>query len=266
MAARKTRLLVANTDYTHSLTIMLAKSSFLPQFETSLQRLRKDALATNIPEKAFKGSELSTDLQLGKLKLKSPQRREQFSKFLHGLDYSKLIGPAPESAQLSSVARENTDTARSLSHVAPLRINVSGLMTDWPDPSQIRILYGQAVDPTGRLHSFMCSLIPIFIAAGFPIIRPALKPIFDIVSSYSINYGKSNPFIVQPNGTRRYKRDYRIPNLDARELLKKYENETWATDVHLERLSLRGIGITERDPDGVRVFKELPEIDSVALP
>ena len=266
MAARKTRLLVANKDYTHSLTIALAKSSFLPQFETSLQRFRKDALATNIPEKAFKPSEHSTSMLLGRLKLKSTQRREQFSKFLHSLDYSKLIGPAPENAQLLSVARKSPDTARSLSHVAPLRINVSGLTSDRPDRSSSRKLHLCAVDPTGRLHPFLRSLIPIFTAAGFPILRPPLKPRFEIVSSYAINWGSSDPFIVQSNGTRRYKKDYRVPNFDARELLKKYEDETWATDVHLERLSLQGIGASERDPDGVKVFKLQPEIDSVALP
>ena len=68
MAARKIRVLVANKDYTHSLTIVLAKSSFLPQFETSLQRFRKDALATNILEQAFNPSEYSTSLLLGRLK------------------------------------------------------------------------------------------------------------------------------------------------------------------------------------------------------
>ena len=260
-------MLVPNKDYTHLLHIRLAKSSFLPQFETSLQRFRKDALATVIPEKAFKPSEYSTSLLLGRLNLKSPQRRlEQFSKFLHSLDYSKLIGPAPESAQSSSVARENNDTARPLSHVAPLRINVSGLTTDRPDLSEIRILYGRAVDPTGRLHPFWRCLIPIFTAAGFPIIRPHLNPRFSIVDSYRMIRFRSQLFVARPNGTGYHERDYLVPNFDARELFKKYEDETWATDVHLERLSLQGIGASETDPDGVMVFKELPEIDSVALP
>ena len=259
--------MVPNKDFTHSLIIQLAKSSFLSQYEKSLQRFRNDALATNIPEKAFAPSEHYTNLLLGKFKLKSPKRREQFSKVLHGLDYSKLIRPAPESAQSSIVARENADTARSLSHVAPLRINVSGLATDKPNASNTTRLYLGAVDPTGRLDPFLRSLADTFTTAGFPIIRPQLELRFDVVNSYMVNWGKAKPLVVQPDGSRRYKNDFHpVPKFDARELLKKYENETWATDVHLERLSLRGIGATVRDPDGVKVFKEQYEIDSVALP
>ena len=266
MAATKVRPLIVYKDYTHSLMIRLNTSSFLSQTETHFQRLRKDALAINVPEKAFLPTLLLQSLLIGRLKLKSPQRREQFSRVLHGLDYSKLIGPAPESAQLSSMVREHIDMAPSLSHVAPLRINMSGLTTNWPDRSVARHLALLAVDPTGRLHPFLRSLVDIFTTAGFPILAPNLEPRLDIVNSFSVYWGRPSSLVVEPNGKKRYKRHYRVPDFDARELLKKYENETWATDVHLERLSLRGVGATERNPDGVKVFKEQPEIDSVDLP
>ena len=260
------RYLMANKDFTHTLTIELARSSFFSQFGTSFQRFRNDTLARNIPEKAFRPSDIFASLLLGRLKLKSPQRREQFAKVFHSLDCSKLIGPAPEGAQSSSIARENIDTARSLSHVAPLRINISGLTTDWPDPSSTRKLWLGAVDPTGRLHSFSRSLIDIFTMAGFPILTPSLEPGMNIVNSYTVNWGNPNPFVVLPNGSRRYKPDFRVPAFDARDLLKKYENEIWAKDVRLERLGLQTVGATERNPDGENVFKDPPEVDSVALP
>ena len=267
MAARKARrILIANKDYTHSLSIELARSSFFSQFETSFQHFRNDALARNIPEKAFKPSNIFAGLLVGRLKLESLQRREQFAEVLHSLDYSKLIGPAPESAQPSSIARGNIDTARSLSHVAPLRIYISGLTTDWPDPSSTRKLWLGAVDPTGRLHSFSRSLIDIFTMAGFPVLTPSLEPRMNIVNSYSVHWGKSKPFVVLPNGSRYYKADFRVSAFDARDLLKKYENEIWAKDVRLERLGLWGVGATERNPDGEKVFKDQPEVDSVALP
>ena len=269
MAATNVRRhLAANKDYTHTLLIKLAESSFLPQFETVFQRFRRDVLAKNIPEKAFKPPlpPLHANLLLGRLNLKSPRRREQFSKVLHGLDHDKLIGPAPESAQLSSVARKNVDTARSLSYVAPLRIKLSGLTTDRPDASSTRVIYLLPIDPTGRLQPYLRSLIDIFTAAGFPILRPNPHPEVRFVDTYAVNWLRSGHQIVQPDGRRRYKRDFRVPAFDARELLKKYENETWATDVCLERLSLKGVGASERNPDGEMVLKETPEIDSVILP
>ena len=265
MAATKARGLIAYRDYTHSLVIQMDASSFHSQSETSFQRFRKDTLIANIPEKANNPQAHSNKLLFGRLKLGSLQRREKFSKVLHSLDYSKLIGPAPENAQSSSVAREHIDTAPSPSHVAPLRVNLSGLNTNWPDPSVTRMLYLSSVDPTGRLHPFIRSLIDIFTKAGFPILEPTRGLSLSLVTSQLIHWGGPYPFVVLPNGSKRY-REFRHPTFDARELLKKYENETWATDVRLERLSLLGVGATERNPDGVKVFKEQPEIDSVALP
>ena len=253
--------MVVHKDYTHTLTIELAKS-FSSQFETSFQRFRNDSLARNIPEKAFKPLVLCTDLLLGKLNLKSPQYREQFAKVLHSLDCSKLI---PASAQSSSVAREIIDTAQSPSYVAPLRIDNSGLITNSLDPSLTRLLYIGSVDPTGRLHTFWRSLIGVFAMAGFPILGADPEPRINIVNMYHVHWGTSK-LTVLPNGSKRYKRIRPIRAFDARELLKKYANETWATDVRLERLSLRAVGSTERDPDGVMVFKDKAVVDSVALP
>ena len=266
MAAKKVRQLIPHKDFTHSLQFDLAESSVLPQMEASLQRFRRDALATNIPEKAFNPQVLLRSLLIGRLKLNPPQRREEFSKFLHSLEYSKLIGPAAETAQLSSEARERIDMARSLSHVAPLRINMSGLASRRQDPSSIKTLSVWAVDPTGRLRPFFRSLIEVFEAAGFPILKPHWEPQMEIVSISNISWGEPSPFVVQPNGKKFYQKNFRYPTFDARELLKKYENEIWATDIPVERLSLRGVGASEKDPDGERVFKEKPEVDSVALP
>ena len=268
---------MANKDFTHFLQFDLAESSVLPQMEASLQRFRRDPLATDIPEKAFRPQVLLRSLFIGRLKLNQPQRREEFSKFLHSLEYNKLIGPAGETAQLSSEAREHIDMARSLSHVVPLRINMSGLTSQWRDqmsgltsqwrdPSTTRKLSVWAVDPTGRLRPFFRSLIEVFEAAGFPILKPHWEPLMEIVSIYNMSWGEPSPLVVQPNGKKYYRKTFRYPTFDSRELLKKYENEIWATDIPVERLSLREVGASEKDPDGERVFKEKPEVDSVALP
>ena len=182
---------------------------------------------------------------------------------LHSIDYRKLLSPAPESAQSSFAATEQVDTARSRSHVAPLRINFSGLHTAARDPSNALELSLLAIDPTDRLQSFWRSLIDRFTLAGFPIINPFPNPKWHFVSSHIVHLGKSSPFILLPNGKTRYKNP--LPKFDARELLKKYENTIWAKDVPLERLSLLGIGFTEKNPDGETVMKQQPEIDSVAL-
>lgn len=263
MAATKVRRLIPNKDYTHSLIIKLQSSSLVPQLESSIRRFRKDAFAAEIPERAFIPLELA-NLSLGKMYLEGPQRREDFSKFLHSIEYRELLSPAPESAQSSFAATEQVDTARSRSHVAPLRINFSGLHTAAHDPSKAMELSLLAIDPTDRLQSFWRSLIDRFTLAGFPIVRPSPNSKWRCVSSVIANRSKSNPSIVLPNGERRHKNP--LPKFDARELLKKYENTIWAKDVPLERLSLvAGIGFKGKNSDGETVWKQPAEIDSVAL-
>ena len=78
------------------------------------------------------------------------------------------------------------------------------------------------------------------------------------------NWGPQ-PFNVFKNRRNEY-RKRSIPIFDATEFMKMYKNEVWAKDVHLQRLSVRRLGSTEKLPDGSRVFKRPPEMDSVALP
>lgn len=82
-----------------------------------------------------------------------------------------------------------------------------------------------------------------------------------------VNWHKPNDYVILPNGGKKYlKRPHSVPKFDAREMIKMYENEVWARDVHLERLSLLGLGSTEKLLDGSVAFRQPPEIDSVALP
>ncbi len=248
-------------DFTHSLVIKLGGPSFLSQFQASLQRFEKDVFA-KIPPRAIFAPE-HCDLYLGKLKLK---HLDSFSKFLHGLDYHRLLERATENAQSSPVVTKALDEAPSLSHVASLRIDLSGLATRSVDPTNATKLQLLPIDHTHRLHHFWSSLIDSFSAAGFPLLRALQEPHLNFVSTMMINWHKPSPYAILPNGKKRYFREGRVPRFDARELIKMYENEVWAKDVHLQRLSLLGIGSTERLADGNRVFKQPPEIDSVALP
>ena len=143
---------------------------------------------------------------------------------------------------------------------------MSGLTPKCPYPSNTRKLGVWPVDPTGRLRPFLRSLIEVFAAAGFPILKRYPDPTMEIASIYSMDWSGPNPFVVNPNGNRFYYRERRRPTFDAKELLNKYENEIWATDVPVERLSLQGVGASEKNPDGEKVFKGQPAVDSVALP
>lgn len=264
MAATKVRRFVPNRDYTHDLMIKLHHSSMLPQLETSFKRFRKDGIAAGIHQRAFLPPGIG-GLYLGKISLQTPQRREDFSRFLHSIDYRKLLGPAPGSAQISSAATEQLDMARSRFHGATLRINFTGLtIPQATDPSNVRALSLLATDPTGRVQPFWSSLIDFFTVAGFPILKPRAAPRWEFVSSFIVDRVKSKAFIDRPDKQRHIKRRP-VPTFDARELIKKYDNTTWAKDVPLERLSLLGLGASETDPDGEIVMKQQPEIDSVAL-
>ena len=122
------------------------------------------------------------------------------------------------------------------------------------------------MDHTHRLHHFWYSLIASFSAAGFPLLAPPKELHFSLVNMVMIKWDKPCPYAVLPNGKRKKLGKVRVPGFDARELIKMYENEVWAKDVHLERLSLLGLRMTERLSDGEKVLKQPPEIDSVALP
>ena len=170
MTATKVRRLMPYKDFTHSLLITLGGSSYLSQLQTSLQRFQKQA-STKIPERAFWPPD-HCHLYLGRLDLRTAQRAAAFSKVLHSLDYRKLLELALEhSAPSSSVVTNQNDTARSVPHVTPLRVDISGLTTKSPNPSHACDLHMLPIDPTDRLHRFRSSLENSFSAAGFPIIK-----------------------------------------------------------------------------------------------
>lgn len=134
---------------------------------------------------------------------------------------------------------------------------LTGLATGAVDPSNALHLYFLSNDPTSRLHHFWTSLIDSFSVAGFPVLRPQ-EPRVKIVDSIMVHWSKS--------GAYKKANDLRPPVFDARGLIETYEHTVWAKDVHLQRLSLFGVGISGRLPNGGRVYKEPPEIHSVALP
>lgn len=121
-------------------------------------------------------------------------------------------------------------------------------------------------DPTDRLDRFWHSVRESFSAAGFPLLDQP-TPHAHIVSTLMAGWGPQG-YILLPNGARKYRKPrFRLPRFDARDLIKAYENEIWAKDVHLQRLCVCELGSTENLPDGGKVFKLPPEIDSVvALP
>ena len=261
MAATKVRNLIAYKDYTHTLSIKLDSSSFLSQFQTSFQPFRNNASAI-IPEKAFLVPELYR-LHIGRLHLNTAQRLQEFVKVMHGLDYCKLLGPAPAIAQSPITAVEQSDTARSVAHIAPLKIDVTGLTTESTNPSRATHLYLSLVDPTYRLQPFLQSLRDCFSAAGFPLLKTSKKYRVKVTDGRMVLW---HTYFVLPNGKRVYYKREARPVFYPRELLKVYENTIWAKEVPLERISLDGIGIRERTSEGDTVFKLPPEVDSVALP
>lgn len=261
MAATKFRNSIPYKEYTHTLSIRLGTSSFLSQFQTSFQPFRNNASAI-IPEKAFLVPELYR-LNIGKLRLNTAQRLQEFLKVMHGLDYCKLLGPAPAIAQSPITAVEQFDTARSVAHIAPLKIDVSGLTTESTNPSRATHLYLLLVDPTYRLQLFLQSLRDCFSAAGFPLLKTSEKQRVKVIDARMVHW---HTYIVLPNGERRYYKREARPIFDMRELLKVYKNTIWAKEVPLERISLDGIGIRERTSEGDTVFTPPREVDSVALP
>ena len=250
MAATTVRALRPHKEFTHTLSIPLDSSSFLSQLQTSLQPFRKKASAI-IPETAFLPPHLYR-LRVGRLHLNTAPRLEEFLKVMHGLKHLNV---------------ELSDMTRSVSHLAPLTIDVSGLITRSPDPSAATHLNLPVVDPTYRFQPFLQALTGYFSAAGFPLLRPPGIDTIHIVDTIMISWREPSRRIVLPNGKRGIQRgpDH-LPTFNATELLKVNENTIWAREVPLERISLDGIGITERNSEGDKVFRSRPEVDSVALP
>lgn len=205
-------------------------------------------------------------MRIGQVHLNTAGRLQGFLELMHRLNYSKLLGPAPEIAQSSIIAVKQSDTARSVAHIAPLRINVSGLTTRSIHPSRANHLELSLVDSTCRLRPFLQSLRGCFSAAGFPLLNISEEALVKVIHAKKMLWHSPALRTVLPNGECRYYRRYTLSQFDVRELLKMYENTIWAKDVPLERMSLEGIGMTGRNSEGVEAFKPFPEVDSVALP
>lgn len=276
MAAMKARNLSAGRDFTHSLSITLGGPSFVSQFQTSLQRFQEDASET-VPEKAYYPPELWTKVYLGKLHLgtRNRPRISELSTVLQDLNYRRLLGgPAVErSAYYSSSSSSSSLSASdikqayaahsSVSHVAPLKFDLSGIKTTSIDPSKALTLHLLPSDPTGRWRRFCQAVAHYLAAAGFPLVD-GREPSIRFVNSLFVHWNQPQGSILLKNGATKYKKPrFNQSAFDARRLIKEYENKIWVKDVELERLCVYEMNATKKLPDGSRVLSEPQEVAGI---
>ena len=56
------------------------------------------------------------------------------------------------------------------------------------------------------------------------------------------------------------------PKFDARDLIRRWKDYEWATDIQLEKIGVYALGSKEKLPGGGYRLKQMTEIDSIALP
>ena len=123
------------------------------------------------------------------------------------------------------------------------------------------------VDWTHRLEHFKHIFLNWSFEAGFLTIAVADK--VDLVMA-GIIASWVEKGVYEPNTRRWKRRNYeerpRPPWVDARDLVRGWNDFDWAKDVHLGKICIYNLGIMESFPDGGAWEKQMVEVDSIMLP
>lgn len=270
MSAKTAPKLVPYRDFTHYLSVPIVIRSPNPQLHASFARFERETAAI-VP----KGSVLSPDLalfNLGRLKLKSKQRIDACSKHLHGLDMHEMLRDAAVNAVGGLPNFTNLPYRDEASHaygvattidLSPLKVDVSGLFSMGFDPSQTMNLSASVIDRTHRLPHFQHLLLHSLFKAKF--LADAFHPKVHVVNTFLPSVWLRKCTYNRRNGRWRAL-TARPPVIDARDLIQRWKDYDWATDVQLEKLSIHPLGSREKLPGGGARETQVTEVDSIILP
>ena len=274
---------------THFLCVPLVTSISRSQLQASWQHFKaeveRDPDHDNglaLPPKAVRP--LGTlHLTLGVMSLVTPDRIDSALNLLYGLDMTELLPsirePVDSDSEAGAAVSESVEAdgpwerkdglkgniafQEGNDRQAPrraLNIQLSGLHP-MHSPSSTSVLYTSPKDPTCRLYPFCLALCKSFTEAGFLI--PDSRTLRLHATVVNTIYAKDRRAV---KGRARDGKERRgNTKMDARELLKKFEDFIWADGLRLNRVSICEMGAKRVERDG-KIEEEYLEIGTMPLP
>ncbi|KAL5115980.1 hypothetical protein ACEQ8H_006097 [Pleosporales sp. CAS-2024a] len=257
---------------THFLCLPLVTETSLPQFQAGLSKLR-DELSQDpvVPLKAVRP--LGTlHLTVGVMSLFEPRISEAIS-LLQSLDLGRILRDltqrdmAPRAAEQGTIA-ENLNAA-ALPDMDYLSINLCGL-EPMHTPEKTSILYAKPTDEMQRLYPFACALRDEFASKGLLEVKKK-----ELKKNLKLHATIINTIYAKPERVKksRLKESFKHLELegsphhdatkhedgaatsqdekkkvehqitfDAREMIERYKDFTWAKDVRIDRVQICKMG------------------------
>ncbi|PSS20510.1 hypothetical protein M430DRAFT_34768 [Amorphotheca resinae ATCC 22711] len=205
---------------THFLCLPLLTTTSRPQLQSSLSAFRADL--GGIPEAAVRPVG-TLHLTLGVMSLLTAERVEQALALLRSLNLREMLEERiAGGGEAMAMARSGT----------PLRVTLRGLES-MQNPDKTSVLYAAPVDGDLRLQRFCGRLKEAFSAAELlvPDTRPLLLHATIVNTVYVAGRGRSKGRLT----------------IDAREVLERFEEHEWMSDVRLENVAICRMGARKLD-------------------
>ena len=205
-------------------------------------------------------------INIGELNLENPQRVDAAINYIHSLNLDAML----KEIRLE-VGHKKSDPA-VLSRRPGLHVDIRGLIMHGSNLSldNRMDLWASVIDTQGITIPF-CHAVKLRLAhAGFLInignkgrslLCETMEPYTEIISTrlFTSNADNNNPKFLAAGVRTKLKLRF-----DATELYPKYREFTWASDVHLERLSMCQPGLKEIYKEEMLVGQGYEEIASVS--
>ncbi|KAI9717081.1 MAG: hypothetical protein M1812_005016 [Candelaria pacifica] len=272
---------------THFLCLPLVTETSKPQLQASLRDFTSELLgavnddtAAVIPEKAIRPVG-TLHLTLGVMSLTSPERVDGAMGLLEQIDLQHMLReagtetsqPAPTPLDVSQIEAKGTDL------ISPLMVTLSSLAS-MHTPRSTSLLYAIPMDTSHRVLPFCLSLRDTFLEAGFllPDERPLLLHATILNTIYATDrrsrgtanrrgqgLGEGDPS-QNASGSRGHGRKRGKLNMDATNIIQRYDGYEWAKDFRIEKVAICKMGAKKSiGQDGIPV-EEYEQVASRPLP
>ncbi|KAH6712881.1 kinase A anchor protein [Leptodontidium sp. MPI-SDFR-AT-0119] len=230
---------------THFLAIPLTTPTSRPQLHQALSLFKEKTTQPNIaslpdgiPDQAIRP--LGTlHLTLGVMSLSTPEKVQGVLDLLNSLNLREVL--AGKSLSLSiSLSSSSSEGQQKDANPPPIHITLRGLQS-MHDPSKTSVLYTSPLDPDLRLYRFCVKLREVFGEFLVGETRPLLLH----ATVVNTVYVKGRTGLGGSRGRGRGGREAggrgRLV-LDARELVREWEDFVWMRDVRVERVAVLRMG------------------------
>lgn len=239
---------------THFLCIPLVTPHSRPQLQGALSKFREDVTSDRtpenpdgIPERAIRPIG-TLHLTLGVMSLLSQEKVDNAVKLLRSLNLKELLAD-----QIPGSMGKEKDGDVTVSHKSKeLKVTLRGL-TSMHTPAKTSILYSEPVDEDHRLQSFCQKLKDAFTEAE--LLVPDTRPL--LLHATIVN----TIYVPGVKGRGGHGKNRAKLTIDARDILAKYEEYEWMSDVKVEKVAICQMGAKKLE-DGNEEYAVECELDT----